>query len=143
MSSQLEDELALRNLMSRYVDAVHRRDTAAWAATWDDNGCWNLMGTDVIGKTAIVALWEQMMATFEFAMMMPGSCLFDIDGDQASGHWYLQEFTRDTQGNGSTILSRYRDTYRKHNGQWLYLSRHYDFIYHGGPDLSGTYTPAQ
>jgi ketosteroid isomerase-like protein len=143
MSSTLQDELALRNLMSRYVDAVHRRDTEAWAATWDDNGCWSVMGSDVIGKPAIVALWEQMMGGFEFAVMMPASCLFSIDGDTASGHWYLQEFTRDAAGNGSTILSRYRDTYSRRDGQWLYQSRRYDFIYHGAPDLSGSYTAPQ
>ena len=32
--SKLEDELALRNLMARYVDAVHRRDKDDWAGTW-------------------------------------------------------------------------------------------------------------
>lgn len=141
MSSTLEDELALRNLMSRYVDAVHRRDADAWAATWDDDSCWNLMGNDVTGKTAIVALWQQMMSGFEFALMLPGSSVFTIDGDRASGHWYLQEFTRDRDGNSNSIVSRYIDTYCKRDGQWLYQSRRYGFIYHGDTDLSGVYTP--
>ena len=140
MSNTLEDELALRNLMSRYVDAVNRRDAQAWAATWDDNASWNLLGNDVTGKDNIIALWQQMMAGFEFALMMPSSCLFAVDGDTASGHWYLQEYTRDTQGNTGNIISRYLDTYSKRDGQWLYQSRDYSFIYHGPADLSGTYT---
>ena len=111
MSGPVADELALRELMSRYVDAVQRRDVEAWAATWDDNGSWNLVGTEVSGKPAVVALWQQMMAGFEFALMLPSSCLFHIDGDRASGHWYLQEYTRDLEGNGSSIVSRYLDTY--------------------------------
>jgi ketosteroid isomerase-like protein len=138
--STLEDELALRTLMSRYIDAVHRRDAAAWAATWDDNGSWNLMGTQVTGKASIVALWQQMMAGLEFALMLPASCLFSIDGDTASGHWYLQEFTRDLEANASAIVSRYTDTYSKRTGQWLYQSRHYGVIYHGATDLGGNYT---
>jgi ketosteroid isomerase-like protein len=143
MSNAVEDELALRNLMGRYVDAVHRNDVDAWAATWDEDGTWNLMGTDVTGKAAIVALWQQMMAGFEFALMLPSSGAFTIDGDTASGHWYLQEFTRDQEGNSSSIVSRYVDTYCKRNGQWLYQSRHYGFLYYGAADLGGNYTPPE
>ncbi|MCB1695323.1 MAG: nuclear transport factor 2 family protein [Pseudomonadales bacterium] len=140
MSGAAEDELALARLMSRYVDAVHRRDASAWAATWSEDACWNLMGTQVSGKANIVALWQQVMAGFEFALMLPSSCLFSIDGDTASGHWYLQEHTRDREGLAGSSISRYLDTYSKRNGQWLYQSRHYGIIYHGAPDLSGSYT---
>jgi ketosteroid isomerase-like protein len=130
MSNRVEDQLALQDLMARYVDAVNRRDAQAWAATWDDNGCWNLLGNEVSGKDSIVGLWQQMMAGFEFALMIPSSCLFDIDGDSASGHWYLQELARDNEGNSSSLFSRYIDTYIRRNGQWLYQSRRYEIIYH-------------
>ena len=36
----IEDELALRNLMGRYTDAVNRRDADAWIATWAEDGVW-------------------------------------------------------------------------------------------------------
>jgi len=130
MSNRVEDQLALQDLMARYVDAVNRRDAQAWAATWDDNGCWNLLGNEVSGKDSIVGLWQQMMAGFEFALMIPSSCLFDIDGDSASGHWYLQELARDNEGNSSSLFSRYIDTYIRRNGQWQYQSRRYEIIYH-------------
>jgi ketosteroid isomerase-like protein len=139
----VEDELALGNLMGKYVDAVNRRDGATWSTTWAEDARWNLMGTDVVGRDNIVALWQQMMTSFEFAIMMPSSSLFQIDGDTASGHWYLQEFTRDLEGNSATILSRYLDTYQRVDGQWLYQSRDYSFIYHGAADLSGNYIPLQ
>ena len=93
------------------------------------------------GRDNILALWQQMMGSFEFALMLPSSCLFQVDGDTASGHWYLHEYTRDLQGNASTVLSRYLDTYVRQGGQWLFQSRHYSFIYNGPADLSGTYTP--
>jgi ketosteroid isomerase-like protein len=136
----LEDELALRNLMGRYADAVNRRDADAWVATWATDGVWNLLGNPVSGRDNILALWQQMMASFEFALMLPSSCLFDVSGDTASGHWYLHEYTRDLQGNASTVLSRYLDTYVRQGGQWLFQSRHYSFIYNGPADLSGSYT---
>lgn len=139
--NKIEDELALRALMARYVDAVQRSDAQAWGDTWAVAGVWNLLGTPVTGRDNIVQLWQQMMAGFEFAIMMPSSCLFDINADTASGHWYLTEYTRDLDGNGSTVLSRYLDSYVKEDGQWRYQSREYGFIYHGAPDLSGNYTP--
>ena len=137
----LEDELALRNLMGRYADAVNRVDADAWIGTWAEDAIWNLLGNPVSGRDNILALWKQMMSSFEFALMLPGSCLFEVDGNTASGHWYLHEYTRDPEGNASTILSRYVDTYVKQDGQWLYKSLDYGFIYNGPADLSGSYTP--
>ena len=137
----LEDEMALKNLMARYVDAVNRSDADAWIATWSEDAVWNLMGDPVSGRDTILALWQGMMASFEFVVMLPSSCLFSVDGNTATGHWYLHEYMRDQQGTGSTILSRYVDTYVKKDGQWLYQSRQYDFIYNGPSDLSGPYSP--
>jgi uncharacterized protein (TIGR02246 family) len=137
----IEDELALRNLMARYIDAVNRNDADAWIANWAEDGSWNVLGQPVTGRANILALWQQMMSGFEFALMLPSSCLLSIDGDTASGHWYLHEYLRDREGTGSTVLSRYLDTYVKRDGQWLYQSRQYNLMYNGPADLSGTHTP--
>ena len=139
--NSVEDELALRNLMGRYVDAVFRSDAEAWAATWAEDARWNVVGTDVIGRDNIVGLWQELMTTFEFALMLPSSSQFEVNGDQASGHYYLQEFTRDQAGKSSTLISRYIDTYSRVGGDWLYQSRQYEIIYNGPADLSGTYIP--
>ncbi|MEM1113963.1 MAG: nuclear transport factor 2 family protein [Pseudomonadota bacterium] len=141
MSGPLEDEQALRDLMATYLDAVYRNDGEAWKATWTEDSEWNLVGNAVTGRDNIYAMWQGAMASFEFAMMVPSIGKFEIDGDVASGFWYLQEFTRDHDGNTSCIVSRYLDTYVRENGRWLYKSRHYDFIYNGPADLSGNFMP--
>ena len=138
----VEDELALRNLMARYVDAVNRYDGDAWAATWAEDATWNLLGTDVQGRDNIVGLWQQMMESFDFALMLPSTCLFEVSGDKASGHWYLHEHTRNNEGERATILSRYMDTYTRVNGEWLYQSRQYEIMYQGPADLSGQFNRA-
>lgn len=136
----IEDELALRNLMARYVDAVNRYDADAWIATWAEDSVWNLLGNPVTGRENILGLWQQMMATFEFALLLPSSCLFEVTGDSATGHWYLQEYSRDLEGNAGALVSRYDDTYTRVDGEWLFASRAYSFIYNGPPDLSGDFT---
>lgn len=137
----IEDELALQNLMARYCDAVNRVDGEAWIGTWAEDAIWNLLGNPVSGKDNILALWKQMMGSFEFALMFPSSSLFEVSGDTATGQWYLHEYSRDPEGNASTILSRYVDTYVKQDGEWLFKTRDYQFIYNGPADLSGNYTP--
>ncbi len=139
--NNIAEQQALTNLMARYADGVNRRDGETWLATWAPDASWNLLGNEVIGRDNIYALWQQMMSGFEFAVMMPGSSLFEIAGDSATGHWYLQEFTRDLEGNTGIALSRYQDSYRKIDGEWLYQSRQFTFIYMGPADLSGSYTP--
>jgi ketosteroid isomerase-like protein len=137
----LEDEIALRNLMAKYTDAVNRYDADSWISCWAKEAVWNLMGTPVEGQQAILGLWQQMMSGFEFALMLPNSCHFEVSGDTAIGRWYLHEYTRDKEGNTSTMLSTYLDEYVRTTGKWLYQKREYSFIYNGPADLSGNYTP--
>ena len=137
---RLEEERELSVLMARYCDAVNRRDGEDWIDCWAEGAQWVLMGNRVSGRENILALWQQVMSGFEFALMLPSSCLFTADGTSASGHWYLHEYTRDHQGNAATNVSRYQDTYRKVDGQWFYQSRECHFIV-SGAGLSGPYNP--
>lgn len=138
--SQTADDIALRNLMATYTDAVNRFDAEQWISTWAEGASWNLLGNPVEGKDNILGLWQQMMNSFEFALMIPSTCKFTINGDTASGFWYLHEYSRDKEGNTATILSRYLDEYVKEAGEWKFKSRAYEFIYNGPADLSGSFT---
>ncbi len=138
--NRIEDEIGLRNLMARYVDAVNRNDADAWISTWAPDGEWDLLGNTVTGRDNILALWRQLMAGFEFAVLMPSSCLFEVEGDSACGHWYSHEYNRDLEGTPSIILSRYDDSYARLGGEWLYRRRTCSFLYHGAPDLGGAFT---
>lgn len=135
------DHNALRDLMARYVDGANRRDARLWQSTWAEDARWSLMGMEVRGRDAILAMWKQALQAFEFALLLPSSGAFDVDGDHAEGHWYLQELTRTHDGTGTCMISRYQDHYRRIDGNWLYQSREYTVIYSGPPDLSGQFNP--
>tara|TARA_R110000823_G_scaffold130015_12_gene257892 strand:- start:3990 stop:4418 length:429 start_codon:yes stop_codon:yes gene_type:complete len=134
-----EDDLALRNLMARYVDGVNRFDADTWIDTWAADGVWNLLGNPVSGRDNILALWQQMMQSFEFALLLPNSSLYEVEGDTAHGHWYLREYGRDHAGNRSALISRYDDICVRENGRWLFSRRDYHILYNGPPDLSGVF----
>ena len=140
MSTNL-DELAIRDLNARYIDAVNRYNKDDWAATWSESAIWNLMGMEVSGKGAIVEMWTNAMAGFEFAIMMLNSGTISVDGDAATGRWYITEHLKMADGSTNMTLGVYDDEYRREGDNWLYSRRSYQVIYQGPPDLSGNYNP--
>jgi uncharacterized protein (TIGR02246 family) len=141
MSDALADELAIRDLVARYADAVCRRDQEAWGATWAEDGIWQLPGAPrTEGRAAIVALWAGAMAGFPFVVQLMHSGVLSIDGTRASGRWYLQEYLKFKDGNGMHNVGCYQDRYVKRDGLWLFAERHYAVLYNdeGRGDMSGT-----
>jgi ketosteroid isomerase-like protein len=137
--SSTSDELAIRSLNARYIDAVNRYHPEDWAATWATDATWNLMGMDVVSRKAIAELWAGAMSSFEFAIMMLNSGTVDIDGDTASGRWYLTEHTKPKEGDPALVLGVYDDRYCKEDGEWRFAERRYNVIYQGPADYSGTF----
>jgi ketosteroid isomerase-like protein len=135
------DELAIRDLVARYIDAVNRYNPSDWAATWSESASWNLMGMEVAGRDAIVELWSGAMSGFEFAIMMLNSGTLDIDGDTVSGRWYVTEHLKPVEGDANITLGVYDDRYVREGDQWLFARRHYNVMYQGAADYSGNFNP--
>ena len=140
-TASVTDELAIRNLIARYADAVNCSDAEAWGNTWAEDGFWSLLGFELTGREGIVGFWQQAMSGFEFAIMMNNQSSVEIDGDTATGRTYLSEYTRDKEGNKGMALGIYKDQYIKVDGEWLFKSRIHHMMYQGPEDLSGNYAP--
>ena len=140
-SNPVEDELAIRDLVARYADAVNRNNAQDWGSTWAEDGFWSLMGMETQGRDNIVQFWLGAMAGFKFAVHMNASGTLAINGEQATGRWYLTEYTCDNDENTNTILGVYDDSYVKRDGDWLFARRVYQIMYMGPADLSGNHQP--
>ena len=55
--SNIEEELAIRTLVARYIDAVNRHHQEDWTATWAEDAVWNLAGLELEGRDTIVGAW--------------------------------------------------------------------------------------
>lgn len=135
------DELAIRALAARYIDAVNRYHADDWIATWSEDATWDLLGMEVQGRDAILQTWQGAMGGFEFALMMLSSGTIEVDGKQATGRWYLTEHLKTKDGDSSMVLGVYDDEYSSESGSWLFTKRRYNILYRGPQDLSGDYAP--
>ena len=129
--NRLSDELGLRNLEARYCDAVIRRDADAWESTWALDGVWEFMGQTIEGRNNIVTLWKQAMDDFPMIIHHYLSGGINIDGDNASCRWYINEMVINTMGEALHFFGVYNDQCRKIENEWLFKKRRFDLIYQG------------
>ncbi|MBT4911416.1 MAG: nuclear transport factor 2 family protein [Hyphomicrobiales bacterium] len=146
----MSDKEEIRNLVEKYADAVCRRDEKDWSSTWHEDAVWDLGSMPPVeGKKAIVELWVQAMSGFPFAGQLIQNGTVDVDGDKATGRWYITEHLqfaeKDDAGNptGMFNIGVYQDRYVKENGEWLFSERHYGVLYNDGGkgNMSGTVNP--
>ena len=137
-------ELAIRNLVGQYADAVNRRDKDDWAKVWTEDGVWvlpDLMNTGdhkiMKVRENVVDVWYNTMQLFSFVMHIVYSGTIDVQGNTATSRWYISENLIGTDGTHMTLFGVYNDENVKIEGKWLYKKRVFRPIYTGPADLSG------
>jgi AcrR family transcriptional regulator len=129
-------QLALRQLVDRYCDAVLRRDTAAWAATWTDDATWDLGGGALEGREAVVAAWEQAMAGFDWVVQAAPTLVLEVDeaAGTGTGRVTVEERFQRADGRRGILLGVYHDRYRRTADGWRFAARRLqvvDVVDHG------------
>jgi hypothetical protein len=122
---RLEDIEALRDLKYRYAtfcddgyDADRLAPLFTADAVWDGGTLGRFVGRD-----AIHAFFLQCSKIVPFAIHQVTNPILDVDGDRATGRWYLWEPLVFTAGNrGLWMAARYDDRYRRERGAWLFES---------------------
>ncbi len=125
-----EDEFLIHKLVARYADAVNCRDEDAWAATWAEDAVWQLpMQQETRGRVPIVDLWVEAMKTLPFVVQLVHHGVVYVDGNFATGTWYLTEHMKFNEGAGVFNIGVYKDRYTKTSGAWLFAERRYTILY--------------
>jgi uncharacterized protein (TIGR02246 family) len=129
-----EDRLAIRDLLDSYADAVSRNDADDWAATWAEDGVWQMpeipQMAETRGRATIKALWMAAMTNFPGIVFhaWPGS--ITIDGDRAEVRSWTSE-VYDQGGVTKRDLGRYDDLCVKQDGKWLFARRTFHSVHRG------------
>ena len=126
--NSIADESAIRSLIGAYDDAVHRRDSDAWGATWEDDAVWTMLGNTVQGKDAIVTTWQGAMAGFQYVAFFSSPGFISVSGDEAVGRVYTTEWLVDDQSETLQIVGVYDDAYRRGPQGWRFARRVYHVL---------------
>ena len=141
MSTQRDpvaDELAIRNLVARYSDAVIRDDGDDWRACWHPDAVWMLGPGRFEGIDAAFAQWQVLMGLFEHVWQIPQHGWVETDGDTARGRWYVNEYGQRAESFEPTFsFGVYHDHYAWRDGAWRFASRRFDILQMGTSDFAG------
>ena len=114
LKEQVADELAVRELVARFSDAVNRRAPLEMAALWATDGVWVVPGVpETTGRDAIAGVLTNLLETFPSLVQMPHTGVVSVDGDSATARWFLSEFGCDASGGGVYFIGTYHDQYRR------------------------------
>lgn len=114
------DRHTIRRLKYDYCDAIDAGRYEEWAALFTDDGVFRrangdaYTGTDELHAFAV----EGFDAAFEFAAHTLTNPRIDVDGDEATGTWYLLLFYRTADGEEGFRQGKYTDRYEQVDGEW-------------------------
>jgi len=120
---RLEDIEALRQLKVRYAAFCDDDyDADGIASLFTDDGIWDggQMGC-CEGKKAIREFFSTSDRAVPFAIHHVTNPLIEIDGDRATGRWYLWQPCTFAEGNqGLWMAATYDDVYHRDGDRWLF-----------------------
>ncbi len=128
MSGMLEDDKAIRELISRYcflVDRVRDRDADAFTAMFTEDGVWNSasLGRRIEGRKQLRDFIVEVYGNDAVFRHLIANTIISIDGDRATAHSYVHVSNLATGTPVCFMIAFYDDELVKQNGKWLFKVR--------------------
>lgn len=140
----MNDQQKISELLARYADGVNRRDLEAWTRVWSEDSIYVLNGALTrVGRDAIIALYEKAMGSVESMLQVVHNGTVEVDGDSATGRWYVSEHHGLGDDKSVYVIGVYQDRYIRTADGWKFAERHFDQLYleNRSGELSGTTFP--
>lgn len=118
----LEDIEAIKKLKARYTLAVDARDAEGVVSLFTADGVWE-GGTfgRYEGANEVRSFFRSVPERLSFFVHYVSNPLIEIEGDRATGSWYLLEPCTFAEGDRAVWGSaRYEERYRRVDGQWKF-----------------------
>jgi uncharacterized protein (TIGR02246 family) len=139
MSDYLVADSAIRQLHARYVDAVWRKDFAAFADCFAEDAEWKIAGLHVRGRIQIRTQFEKFITPSERVLMLLGMPILEVGSGTAYGRIHVTEYLKLADGRAARTIGVYYDRYADEGDRWRFRSRHWNLHYRGPPDLSAPF----
>jgi len=122
---ELQDRVAIRDVLLRYACGVDRRDLPLVAACFTAHADYEgALGTGTV-ETALAAL-PQRLQRYERTMHFMGNQLIEVNGDTATSETYAIAYHNLVEDGARTLLTvgiRYLDDFVRADGTWRICRR--------------------
>lgn len=132
----LQAESEIRQLLARYTDGIYRKDFEALSLCWSQEGVWHAFGQRTAGRDQIMGWLGNLTSMFRLIWQTAHGIILEIDDDDATGRIYIDEISCDLYDVRRFAMGIYHDRYRRVEGRWCFVERHWDLLYLGAADLS-------
>ena len=124
-SNNLENKLAIRELLDRYCDGVNQRDSEIWGSTWSKNAVWEIPHLEIKneGRDNIISIWSEAMKGYPFVHMIAQPVFIEINGGEATMRSYTLETAVLPDGTEIHQCGQYDDKLILEDGNWKFSHR--------------------
>ena len=140
----VEDELAVRNLVARFTDAVNQRDTDEFKRLWSDHAVWEIgppFSVKATGAEAIGIMLDELFKPKLLFVQLTHSGIVTFTGkDSATGRFTERERGKG-EGDFYENLAVYHDEYVRSQGGWRFKHRYYEYRFLDTSTFSGEIVP--
>lgn len=138
-AGELAADLGVRQLQSRYIDAVWRRDWDAFGDCFTADALWRIAGRVVEGRPACVAFLREFMPLFDRVRMTMQSPVLEVGDGWANGRTDVLEHNILADRTRHITIGVYYDRFVEQGDRWRFASHFYQLYYIGPPDMSGDF----
>lgn len=146
---RIEDERAIRDLVSRFANSCSPPNYDAFSKLWapgreGQQPVWTLtepFPMSASGIDEIMGMLVRLLKPRNFFVQLVHSGVIEIDGDRASGRWIMREVAK---GPGETYYNNfaiYEDEMEKTGGNWYFTRRDYKYMFLDSSSFEGRVFP--
>ena len=126
----------IRQLHAHFVDAVWRKDAAAFAECFATDGEWKIAGLHIRGRSEIGSQFARLLSVCERVRIIVGMPILSVEQRTATGRIHVTELAKLRDGSSALTLGVYYDRYIEDGDCWKFQWRHWALHYRGPTDLS-------
>ena len=132
-------ETAIRQLHSRCVDAVWRKDYAAFGECFTVDAEWRIAGMVIRGRPMIEVALQRFLANLHRVLMTFRTPILEVGRGTATGRTYVSEQNAFLNARLGTTIGVYYERFIADGERWRFAWRLFQLHYIGPPDLSGAF----
>ncbi len=130
--SDIEDRLAIRELVERWSDGTNNHDWTALEELFTEDAVWDVgapLDFTAQGGRQIVALLREKMRPSQYVVQTPHAIIVKVQGTTATARSTIHEVCRFADGTGIEMTGTYFDELVKLPQGWRFKRRTYRCTY--------------